>query len=255
MVLVSTVSPAPAGFELREWRTEDWHGQVFALYSAEKETWLTHVQPYVNELQGVIAYPAAEYRQQRLGHYLWLIAVPASLSAQLSELVSPILCSLVEHQTTQLHYLTHTEARLRRSEAHLKNIIDLLPQQIYAIDDQNRMILANQSYAQAHNVNVDDIVGRKTIDIAPKADINSGWFATAQRANDKVRRENKRIDINDRALATNLGTRFFHVTKIPFPFNGGNQLGVLTVATDITEHKSAAQAILQLNQDLSLIHI
>ncbi|MEN9431032.1 MAG: hypothetical protein RJA86_1891, partial [Pseudomonadota bacterium] len=36
----------------------------------------------------------------------------------------------------------------------------------------------------------------------------------------------------------------------PFHFNGDDLLGVLTVATDITEHKNAEQAILKLNQEL-----
>jgi PAS domain-containing protein len=44
------------------------------------------------------------------------------------------------------------ETKLRNSEAQLKHIIDLLPQQIYAIDHNNTMLLANQAYIQAHNL-------------------------------------------------------------------------------------------------------
>ena len=45
----------------------------------------------------------------------------------------------------QVHSLLQAESKLSSSETHLKHIIDLLPQQIYAIDNNDRMILANES--------------------------------------------------------------------------------------------------------------
>ena len=105
------------------------------------------------------------------------------------------------------------------------------------------MLLANQAYTQAHNQHIDTIIGHSTQQIAPQADIDSGWFAKAQEANAIVRQQHSRVDIPEQELSTIHGTRFFHITKIPFNYNSQTEYsGVLTVATDITSHKEAEKS-------------
>jgi signal transduction histidine kinase len=61
----------------------------------------------------------------------------------------------------------------------------------------------------------------------------------------------RRVDIPEQELSTIHGTRFFHITKIPFNYNSQTEYsGVLTVATDITSHKEAEKSFKELNHDL-----
>jgi PAS domain S-box-containing protein len=283
-LFLSTVNPPPLGFTFAQPTRKDLLSRVFAIYTDNPSVLVQQVEQRLTKVKGVLVYSANECTLNQLSTHFWLMSIPLMAENNLIHLVQPLLSTLesltiTQDQNTdlqrtlarvsrnldevqqdyqratdtlvqQVQNLLQAESKLLSSETHLKHIIDLLPQQIYAIDHEDHMILANESYTNAHNVNIHDILGRSTKDIAPKADIDSGWLETAQSANKTVRLNNVRVDIPERTLATHTGDRFFHVTKIPFHFNGDNLLGVLTVATDITEHKNAEQAILKLNQEL-----
>ena len=283
-LFLSTVNPPPLGFTFAQPTRKDLLSRVFAIYTDNPSALVQQVEQRLTKVKGVLVYSANECTLKQLSTHFWLMSIPLMAENNLIHLVQPLLSTLesltltqdqntdlrrtlarvsrnldelqqdYQHATDtlvkQVQNLLQVESKLLSSETHLKHIIDLLPQQIYAIDHEDHMILANESYTNAHNVNIDDILGRSTKDVAPKADIDSGWLETAQSANKTVRLNNVRVDIPERTLATHTGDRFFHVTKIPFHFNGDDLLGVLTVATDITEHKNAEQAILKLNQEL-----
>ncbi len=283
-LFLSTVNPPPLGFTFAQPTRKDLLSRVFAIYTDNPSVLVQQVEQRLTKVKGVLVYSANECTLNQLSTHFWLMSIPLMAENNLIHLVQPLLSTLesltiTQDQNTdlqrtlarvsrnldevqqdyqratdtlvqQVQNLLQAESKLLSSETHLKHIIDLLPQQIYAIDNNDRMILANESYTNAHNVHINDLLGRLTKDIAPQADIESGWLATAQLANRTVRLNNVRVDIPERVLATHMGERFFHVTKIPYHFNSDNLLGVLTVATDITEHRNTEQAILKLNQDL-----
>ena len=284
--LLSTVWPAPLGFSYRtEIKRKDLLGGIFAIYTHTPDTLITLAQAQSDSIKGLLMYPEQDYLFHEVSPHFWQVGIPATAEAQLQHLVQPLLTALeslvaaTDHSADlqrrmqrmsgsleqaqydyyrathalaqQVQNLKDIESKLRVSEAQLKHIIDLLPQQIYAIDHNNTMLLANQAYAQAHHLQVSDIIGKNTQQIAPQADIDSGWFASAQQANDTVRQQHIRIDIPERALSTVDGTRFFHITKIPFDYEQSNHASsVLTVATDITPHKEVELAFKELNQEL-----
>lgn len=283
--LFSTITPTPAGFIYTpEIFRKDLLSRVFAIYCQQPEPIIQLANHHIEQVKGVVVYPAEQCCLQQISPHFWKMGIPSMAEAHLYNLVNPLLITLESlvhshdhnidlqrrlkrinrdleqaqydyHRAThalaqQVQHLTTIENKLRHGEAKLKRIIDLLPQQIYAIDENNTILLVNQAYAQAHNLSIEQIIGQQTKDIAPPDDVASGWFKTAQEANYKVRQEQIRVDIPERPLATMNGQRIFHVTKIPFNEDNEHQLGVLTVATDITEHKQAAQAIQKLNFEL-----
>ncbi|HNP02558.1 MAG TPA: PAS domain S-box protein, partial [Agitococcus sp.] len=283
--LFSTITPTPAGFIYTpEIFRKDLLSRVFAIYCQQPEPIIQLANHHIEQVKGLVIYPAEQCCLQQISPHFWKMGIPSMAEAHLYNLVNPLLTTLESlvhshdhnidlqrrlkrinrdleqvqydyHRAThalaqQVQHLTTIENKLRHGEAKLKRIIDLLPQQIYAIDENNTILLVNQAYAQAHNLSIEQIIGQQTKDIAPPDDVASGWFKTAQEANYKVRQEQIRVDIPERPLATMNGQRIFHVTKIPFNEDNEHQLGVLTVATDITEHKQAAQAIQKLNFEL-----
>ena len=272
--------------QIREVRQGDLES-VLALYAAIEDSpadVLTLVENRIGSVRGVIIQPALNCAFEQIGPHFWRMDMPAMADAHLHSLVQPLLSTLesyiqisdqnfdLQRRLTrtardlaqaqqdyqratsalarQVQNLTQTEARLRSSESQLKHIIDLLPQQIYAVDDQDHIILANKSLADAFDLNAEDLSGVNIHDLMHQPGADNIWPNSTDQANIDVRRDNTRIDLPDHMLATPAGQRFFHVTKIPFPLNGNEQLRVLTVATDITEHKEAEQAIRHLNQEL-----
>lgn len=281
----STILPTPSGFIYTpEIFRKDLLSRVFAIYCQHPDDIIKLATHHLEQIKGLVIYPAEQCLLEQISPHFWKMGIPAMAETHLHHLVQPLLTtleSLVQahdhnidlqrrlkrmnrdleqaqydyHRAThalaqQVQNLTTIENKLRHGENKLKRIIDLLPQQIYAIDETNNILLVNQAYAQAHNLSIEHIIGKQTKDIAPQEDIDSGWFSAAQQANDKVRQQQIRVDIPERPLATVDGQRIFHVTKIPFNEDNQHKLGVLTVATDITEHKQAAQAIQKLNQQL-----
>lgn len=285
MKLLSTIQPAPIDFIYQSTiNRKDLLSGIFAIYTHTPEAIIDFASQQSSPLHGLIIYPADECLLQKLDTHFWKMGIPNIAEAHLKNFILPLLNtlqSLIEaddrntdlqrrmqrissnleqaqydyYRAThalaqQVQHLKEIETKLRISESQLKHIIDLLPQQIYAIDHNNTMLLVNQAYAQAHNLQVSDIIGKNTHDIVPQEDIDSGWFASAQKANQQVRAKGIRVDIAERALATLEGMRFFQVTKIPFNDANSQNLGVLTVATDITEHKKNETAIKELNHEL-----
>ena len=284
--LLSTITPTPIGFTYKpNVLRKDLLNHVFAIYTQSPEDIISLIPTQYESIKGLIVYPADQCLLEHISPHFWKMGIPNMAEAHLQNLVLPLLTALeglvdvndqridlqrrmnrvsrdLEQVKTDYHRATHAlaqqvqnlttaETKLRSSESQLKHIIDLLPQQIYAIDHNNTMLLANQAYTQAHNQHIDTIIGHSTQQIAPQADIDSGWFAKAQEANAIVRQQHSRVDIPEQELSTIHGTRFFHITKIPFNYNSQTEYsGVLTVATDITSHKEAEKSFKELNHDL-----
>ncbi|MFO1391155.1 MAG: ATP-binding protein [Agitococcus sp.] len=284
--LLSTIAPAPSGFVYQtQLSRKDLLSHVFAIYTQHVNNVIELVHAQTDNVKGLILYPSNNCFLEHISPHFWKMGVPDMAQTHLENVVLPLLAALDSlvtahdenidlqrrmrrisrdleqiqfdyHHATQalalqVQNLTQTESKLRASESQLKHIIDLLPQQIYAIDHNNIMLLVNQSFLQAHGQPAENIIGKATKDIAPLDDINSGWFDTAQHANATVREQHIRVDIPQQELSTTDGNRFFHITKIPFNYNPNNKTsGVLTVATDITSHKETEKTFKELNQEL-----
>ncbi|MCP5176580.1 MAG: response regulator [Moraxellaceae bacterium] len=284
--LLSTITPAPSGFVYQtEITRKDLLSHVFAIYTQDIHSILNLVETQTENVKGLILYPSNSCILEHISPHFWKMGVPDLAQANLEHVVLPLLAALDSlvtandenidlqrrmrrisrdleqlqfdyHHATQalaqqVQNLTLTESKLRASESQLKHIIDLLPQQIYAIDHDNIMLLANQAYADSHNQHLEQIIGKATRDITPAKDFDSGWFDAAQQANSTVRQQHIRVDIPEQELATTDGSRFFHVTKIPFNYDAITETsGVLTVATDITSHKQTEKTFKELNLEL-----
>ena len=62
---------------------------------------------------------------------------------------------------------TRVESALKQSETHLRQIIDLVPQQIFAKDRDGTFLLANRTVADMYGTTVDELVGSKDVDFIP----------------------------------------------------------------------------------------
>ncbi len=136
-----------------------------------------------------------------------------------------------------------TEEVLRGNEQRLRQIIDLVPQFIFAKDMEGRFILVNRSVAEAYGTTVDGLVGKTDADFNDsKEEVNHF------RQDDlEVIASGKEKFIPEEIITTAQGdVRVLSTTKIPFyPFGIGKPC-VLGVAQDITEHKDLEKNLITL---------
>ena len=124
--------------------------------------------------------------------------------------------------------------RARATRNQLRQIIDLLPQFVFAKDETGEFLLANEATADAYGTTVSDLEGATDADFA-----NSKAEAEQFRADDRaVIESGEPTHIPEESLTTADGeTRLLETTKIPYDPVATDGDAVLGIATDITERK------------------
>ena len=123
------------------------------------------------------------------------------------------------------------EAALERARNELRQVIDLVPDPIFAKDADGRYLLANEATADAYGLTVAETEGTLESEIIPDGD-QSVHF----RADDKqVLDSDEPVEIPEEKLTTADGeTRLLQTTKIPYTVAGTDQNAVLGYARDVT---------------------
>jgi len=126
------------------------------------------------------------------------------------------------------------EIALRRSEGRLRQVIDLVPQLIFAKDQEGRFILCNEALATVYGTTVQTLIGKSDADFAvSKKEMNKfrkDDLEVIESGKVKVIKEDQLTDISGEL-------HYLHTTKIPFVFADTTLPSVLGVSTDITEQK------------------
>ncbi len=138
-----------------------------------------------------------------------------------------------------------TEARaaadtLRRNEARVRQVIDLVPHFIFAKDREGRFILVNRALADAYGTTVENIIGRTDADFARSAEEVQHFRRDDLEVIESGRP--KLIPIERITDATGR-VRLLQTIKIPFTEAASELPSVLGVATDITDLKRVEEAL------------
>jgi PAS domain S-box-containing protein len=138
---------------------------------------------------------------------------------------------------------------LRESEARLRQVIDLVPHFIFAKDAEGRFLLANQAVAEAYGTNVDGLMGRTDADFA-----RSEEEVRRFREDDLevIRSGHPRLILEEPITDARGRVRHLQTTKIPFTFSGTGRPAVLGVSIDISERKTAEEALRRAAKEESL---
>ncbi len=123
---------------------------------------------------------------------------------------------------------------MHRSEARLRQVIDLVPHFIFARDARGRFILVNQAVAELYGTTVEELTGNTDADIAPP-DATVRYFG----ADDlEVIRSGRPKEILENRITDATGkTRILHTVKIPFTSANSDLPSILGVAIDVTDRK------------------
>jgi len=141
------------------------------------------------------------------------------------------------HDVTETRVSAET---LRRNEARLRQVIDLVPHFIFAKDRDGRFILVNRALAEAYGTTVEGIIGRTDADFARSAE-----EARHFRRDDLEVIESGRPKVIPMEPITDADgrVRLLQTTKIPFSETTSALPSVLGVAIDITDLKRVEEAL------------
>ncbi len=148
-----------------------------------------------------------------------------------------------EYLSTVMRDITQRKAAeraLREGEARLRQVIDLVPHQIFAKDREGGFLMVNKAVANVYGTTVDELVGRFHRAVhKPEAEI-SHMLADDQEVIDSgVPKFVPAEDFTD----CNGNVRILQTTKVPFIESGSDTPAALGIAIDITERKRAEEEL------------
>jgi PAS domain S-box-containing protein len=152
----------------------------------------------------------------------------------------------------QLLELSKKHELTRQREAQLRQIIDLLPDYVFATDSEGRFLIVNETLASAYGRSVEQVVGQLEQDLTP----DSAQSARLLADNAEVLHTGQPKFVPEQTVVDATGgviTAQIH--RIPYVDAVTGQKAVLGVGTDISERKRIEQALLEkqrLEHDLSI---
>lgn len=140
-----------------------------------------------------------------------------------------------------------TEEKLRRERKLLRTLIDNLPVTIYVKDSQARKVIANR-------LDLDFIKAKTEQEVVGKTDLELFETEIAIRGYEddlKVIKTGQPVINREEFFFDDQGAeRWLLTSKIPFPDENGNIIGLVGIGRDITEQKQAQDKILKLSKGI-----
>ncbi|MGE3539223.1 MAG: PAS domain S-box protein [Candidatus Tectimicrobiota bacterium] len=132
------------------------------------------------------------------------------------------------------------EDALQRSEARLRQIIDLVPVYIYARNQHGQFILANRATAEAYGSTPDGLEGKTLLDVTPYAsEVQAALRDDHDVLHSGVTRYIPEEHVTDAAGHTHI----LQTTKMPFIAAGTREAAVLGISVDISQRKHTEETL------------
>jgi len=143
------------------------------------------------------------------------------------------------------------EETLEQTREELRQIIDLVPDLLFAKDENGVYLLANETTADAYGMEPEAVEGQTERDIIPDADEASDFREDDRR----VIESGEPLEIPEEKLTTADGeTRLLRTTKIPYTVAGSDETAVLGYGRDITDLKSYERQLEAQRDNLNILN-
>lgn len=167
------------------------------------------------------------------GTYRWFHAVGQSISNDSGQLVR------MAGMVTDIDSERTTVEALRVSEAQIATLLDNSPAPIYFKDKNLRFVMINQRYADVYGVEMEDAVGRTSLELFPTR------IAESFMSHDREVLESRSLVVREEQV----DDATFLTAKFPIIDRYGNLLGVGGIETDISKRVSVEMAYRQARDD------
>lgn len=137
------------------------------------------------------------------------------------------------------HRKLQAQKRIRRREELLAHVLDLVPHQIFAIDEEGHFLLANDATARSFGLEVLELTGRRVRELID-GDERQRVFDEELRLviEDGVALR----DVEDRYVDREGCERILRTSKVPLSL-GGTKRAMLAIAVDITAEREAEEKL------------
>ena len=235
-----------------------WAEETLSLYGMEPheyqqsfESWLSFIHPEdkpevlqkIEEARKTFSNNAVVYRMiRRDGQIRYMYSMAQYM---FNDAGVPIGLEGVEYDITDIRL---AEKALVRSQANLRQIVDLIPQSISAMDEDGIFVFANKKFASLFGMAVDDIIGKNIKDLAA----NDPAFASKCMMDAKaVISSGHTIVVPELSFTDHNGNHiFFQATKTPIKMAGSSTRAMLNISLDITEQKQNEEERSQIITDM-----
>ncbi|MBS4028471.1 MAG: PAS domain S-box protein [Ignavibacteriales bacterium] len=133
-----------------------------------------------------------------------------------------------------------TEEELSRQRLFLRQVIDLIPNFVFAKDKEGRITLANQAVADLRGITVQNLLGKKELEF----NIHKEEIEQFDRSDEEVFTNREEVFVREESVTDSHGkVHWVQTTKRPIFSSDGKVEQVLGVATDITERKISEEKL------------
>ncbi|HET8542407.1 MAG TPA: PAS domain S-box protein [Anaeromyxobacter sp.] len=130
------------------------------------------------------------------------------------------------------------DERVRASEQRLRAVMDTIPEPVFLKDRESRLLIANSATLRVIGKAADQVIGRSDREIYDDPEVGDALVATDRR----VMEAGVPAVVEER-VQTPAGYRVFLSTKAPFRDAAGRVIGLIGISRDITDRKSAEEAL------------
>jgi PAS domain S-box-containing protein len=141
------------------------------------------------------------------------------------------------------------EQELKRAREELRQIIDLIPDPIYAKNRDDTVLLSNEANAELHGMTPDKLEGRREREIEPEVE-NIGNFDKYRQRELEVMETGEPTTFEEQLTGPDGDTHIFKTTRIPFEATGRDEDAVLGYGRDVTDRKEYEQELEEKNEKL-----
>lgn len=136
------------------------------------------------------------------------------------------------------------EAELKAQQAFLRQIIDVVPNNIFVKNREGQLLVVNQASSKIHGATVEAMIGRRETDFNPN--FSPEQLEEFLSVNQEVMRTRQpHIDLSQPIMSSTGETRWYQTVVSPLTDVHGQVTGVIGATTDITTLKQAEQALQQ----------
>jgi PAS domain S-box-containing protein len=134
--------------------------------------------------------------------------------------------------------LQSSNERLRETQRQQRALLDAIPDIAWLKDREGRLIAVNQSYGQACGIDPADLIGKTDLDAWPRE------LAEKYMADDRRVVESGRMTrLEEPTLGRGGEEAWVDTFKVPIFSEGGEVIGTVGIARDITQRKRAEEAL------------
>jgi PAS domain S-box-containing protein len=142
-----------------------------------------------------------------------------------------------------------SQQRIEQANQRLRQVIDLIPDPLFAKNLDDEVLLSNEANAELHGMSPEEIEGKQERAIEPDVE-NIEDFDKYRQREVKVVETGEQMTFEEELTGPDGDTYVFKTTRIPFETAGKEEDAVLSYARDVTDRKEYERELERSNEKL-----